>query len=67
MGHGAIGYPTEFHDASEFECLTDSPSDPLSIEYCWVYPPVQGVFDPNAAKWITFLYRGRQSALPLCD
>lgn len=107
MGHGAIGYPLEFHDAGEFERLADSPKDPLSVEYFWeypptyeeefkakadtawqhvktldivaefakaeyrvgiyMYPPVQGVFDPNAAKWIIFLYRGRQSTLPLHD
>jgi len=33
----------------------------------YMYPPVQGVFDPAAAKWIVFLCRGKVSKFPPID
>ena len=33
----------------------------------YMYPPVQGVFDPAAAKWIMFFYQGKISKFPPID
>jgi len=48
MGHGAISYPTDFYDKSEFEWMSSRPNAPASIEYFDVFGSDRETFKAKA-------------------